>query len=81
MSNASNRRSEEFLKISGQFKLGALVTEASHPVTATLSEPRMKSDQACPPVVAMAVMRARHGLTNEEAEKELDEDAKLNKQV
>jgi N-acetylmuramic acid 6-phosphate etherase len=31
-------RSEEFLKISGQFKLGALVTEASHPVTANLSE-------------------------------------------
>ena len=32
------QRSDEFLKISGQFKLGALVTEASHPVTANLSE-------------------------------------------
>ncbi len=38
MSESSQRRSEEFLKISGQFKLGALVTEASHPVTADLSE-------------------------------------------
>jgi N-acetylmuramic acid 6-phosphate etherase len=38
MSASSQRRSEEFLKISGQFKLGALVTEASHPVTANLSE-------------------------------------------
>ena len=34
-------------------------------------EPRMKSDQAYPPVVGMAVLRARHGLTNEEAEKQL----------
>ena len=34
-------------------------------------EPRMKSDQAYPPVVGMAVLRARHGLTNEEAEKRL----------
>ena len=32
------KRSDEFLKISGQFKLGALVTESSHPVTANLSE-------------------------------------------
>ena len=38
MSQASDKRSEEFLKISGQFKLGALVTESSHPVTANLSE-------------------------------------------
>jgi N-acetylmuramic acid 6-phosphate etherase len=38
MSLNSQRRSEEFLKISGQFKLGALVTESSHPVTANLSE-------------------------------------------
>jgi len=38
MSEASNKRSEEFLRISGQFKLGALVTESSHPVTANLSE-------------------------------------------
>jgi N-acetylmuramic acid 6-phosphate etherase len=44
-------------------------------------EPRMKSDQAYPPVVAMAVIRARHGLTNDEAERKLDEDAKLNKPV
>ena len=34
-------------------------------------EPRMKSDQAYPPVVGMAVLRARHGLTNEAAEKQL----------
>jgi N-acetylmuramic acid 6-phosphate etherase len=38
MSENSKKRSEEFLKISGQFKLGALVTESSHPVTARLSE-------------------------------------------
>ena len=38
MSASSQRRSDEFLKLSGQFKLGALVTEASHPVTANLSE-------------------------------------------
>lgn len=38
MSENSRRRSEEFLKISGQFQLGALVTESSHPVTAQLSE-------------------------------------------
>lgn len=38
MSNTSDKRSEEFLKISGQFKLGALITESSHPVTANLSE-------------------------------------------
>lgn len=38
MSDASNRRSDEFLKISGQFKLGALITESSHPITANLSE-------------------------------------------
>lgn len=37
MSDISKKRSEEFLKISGQFKLGALVTESSHPVTANLS--------------------------------------------
>ena len=34
-------------------------------------EPRTKSDQACPPAVGLAVMRARHNLTNEEAEKRL----------
>ena len=38
MSASSQQRSEEFLKISGQFKLGALVTESSHPITANLSE-------------------------------------------
>src|SRR5471030_1093122 len=38
VSDSSKKRSEEFLKIAGQFKLGALVTEASHPVTANLSE-------------------------------------------
>ena len=38
MSASSQIRSEEFLKISGQFKLGALVTESSHHVTANLSE-------------------------------------------
>ena len=38
MSDSSRLRSEEFLKIAGQFKLGALVTESSHPVTANLSE-------------------------------------------
>jgi N-acetylmuramic acid 6-phosphate (MurNAc-6-P) etherase len=32
-------------------------------------EPRMKSDQAYPPVVGMTVLRAREGLTNEESEK------------
>ncbi len=37
MSAESKKRSEEFLKIAGQFKLGALVTEASHPVTVNLS--------------------------------------------
>jgi N-acetylmuramic acid 6-phosphate (MurNAc-6-P) etherase len=34
-------------------------------------EPRMKADQAYPPVVGVAVLRARHGLTNEEAERRL----------
>lgn len=38
MSLTSQQRSEEFLKISGQFKLGVLVTEGSHPITANLSE-------------------------------------------
>jgi N-acetylmuramic acid 6-phosphate etherase len=38
LSAISQKRSEEFLKISGQFKLGALVTESSHPGTANLSE-------------------------------------------
>jgi N-acetylmuramic acid 6-phosphate etherase len=34
-------------------------------------EPRMKADQAYPPVVGMAVLRARHNLTNEQAEERL----------
>lgn len=38
MSNTSDLRSAEFLKIADQFKLGALTTESSHPVTADLSE-------------------------------------------
>jgi N-acetylmuramic acid 6-phosphate etherase len=38
MSDTSRKRSEDFLRISAQFKLGALVTESSHPLTATLSE-------------------------------------------
>lgn len=38
MSATSLQRSEEFLKIADQFKLGALVTESSHPLTARLSD-------------------------------------------
>lgn len=38
MSNTSKKRSEDFLSICEQFKLGALVTESSHPVTSNLSE-------------------------------------------
>ena len=34
-------------------------------------EPRMKSDQAYPPVVGLAVMRHRHNLNNEDAEQRL----------
>ena len=34
-------------------------------------EPRMKADQAYPPVVGVAVLRARHGLSNAEAEQRL----------
>jgi N-acetylmuramic acid 6-phosphate etherase len=37
-------------------------------------EPRMKADQAYPPVVGVSVMRVRHGLTNEEAERRLKEE-------
>lgn len=37
-------------------------------------EPRMKADQAYPPVVGVAVMRARHGLGNAEAERRLMKD-------
>ncbi len=38
MSETSNQRSADFLRISDQFQLGVLTTEASHPVTAKLSE-------------------------------------------
>jgi N-acetylmuramic acid 6-phosphate (MurNAc-6-P) etherase len=34
-------------------------------------EPRMKADQAYPPVVGVSVMRARHQLDNSQAEKRL----------
>jgi N-acetylmuramic acid 6-phosphate etherase len=34
-------------------------------------EPRMKTDQAYPPVVGLAVLRAKRNLSNEAAEKEL----------
>jgi hypothetical protein len=34
-------------------------------------EPRMKSDKAHPPAVGLAVMRHKHGIGNEEAEKRL----------
>jgi N-acetylmuramic acid 6-phosphate (MurNAc-6-P) etherase len=34
-------------------------------------EPRMKNDQAYPPVVGMAVLRTREKLTNEQAEAKL----------
>jgi len=34
-------------------------------------EPRMKADQAYPPVVGLAVLRARHGIGNEDAEHRL----------
>jgi N-acetylmuramic acid 6-phosphate etherase len=42
MSLTSQSRSAEFLKIGAQFKLGALVTESSHPVTADLSSVAQK---------------------------------------
>ena len=38
MSATSQKRAEDFLKISEQFQLGALTTETSHPITANLSE-------------------------------------------
>src|SRR2546430_2383311 len=38
MSENSLKRSQEFLAISNQFKLGALTTESSHPITAALSQ-------------------------------------------
>ncbi|MEN6357408.1 MAG: hypothetical protein ABFD83_10020 [Armatimonadota bacterium] len=38
ISDTARARAKEFLEISGQFRLGELVTESSHPVTANLSE-------------------------------------------
>jgi N-acetylmuramic acid 6-phosphate etherase len=38
MSQTSQKRSEDFLKISDQFQLGGLTTESSHPVTSKLSD-------------------------------------------
>ena len=35
------------------------------------NQPRMKADQTYPPVVGVSVMRHRHGLKNEAAEKRL----------
>jgi N-acetylmuramic acid 6-phosphate etherase len=46
MSESSNKRSAEFLKISDQFQLGVLTTESSHPVTANLSETAKKDVSA-----------------------------------
>ena len=46
MSEASNKRSDEFLKISDQFQLGVLTTESSHPVTANLSEVAKQDSRA-----------------------------------
>jgi N-acetylmuramic acid 6-phosphate etherase len=37
-------------------------------------EPRMKADQAYPPVVGLSVIRHRHGLSNEQAEKRLKQE-------
>jgi len=43
MSETSKKRSKEFLEVADQFKLGVLVTEASHPVTAELSQTAKRS--------------------------------------
>lgn len=43
MTESSEQRSRDFLAIADQFKLGALVTESSHPVTAELSQTAEKS--------------------------------------
>jgi len=37
MSHISDKRAEDFLSISSQFKLGSLITESSHPATRNLS--------------------------------------------
>lgn len=46
MSVESDRRAGEFLSIADQFRLGGLVTEASHPVTANLSDVVRESTEA-----------------------------------
>lgn len=46
MSNTSQQRAEDFLQLSDQFKLGALTTESSHPVTAQLSQTARKDVSA-----------------------------------
>ncbi len=43
MSETSKKRSEEFLKVADQFRLGVLVTESQHPVTVELSQTAKKS--------------------------------------
>ena len=43
MSETSKKRSQDFLKVADQFKLGVLVTESSHPVTAELSQTAKRS--------------------------------------
>ncbi len=55
-------------------KLTGLTYEAANALLFDIIEyvePRMKSDQAYPPVVGMAVLRAKNNLTNEEAEARL----------
>ena len=55
-------------------KLTGLTYEAANALLFDIVEyvePRMKSDQAYPPVVGMAVLRARENLTNEQAEERL----------
>ena len=46
MSETAIKRSDDFLRIADQFKLGALLTESSHPVTANLSEVAKKDIKA-----------------------------------
>lgn len=43
MSETSKKRSEDFLRVADQFKLGVLVTESQHPVTVELSQTAKKS--------------------------------------
>jgi N-acetylmuramic acid 6-phosphate etherase len=53
MSANSNKRAEEFLAISDQYKLGGLVTESSHPETSDLSALAAKN-----PDKAVSVLKA-----------------------